>query len=112
MLAYIVSGMLVFVLAVWAYSENYATRDVYGRIEILETRIADKREELAHLRAEWSYLNRPERLNELVSKFREHLELTELTAERFGGLVELPERSFPTSTPGTADRQGTAASSR
>ena len=111
-LAYMISGLLVFGLAVWAYRENYATRDVHRRIEVLETRIADKREELANLRAEWSYLNRPERLSALVSKFRDQLELTELTAEKFGELVDLPEREFSRSTQGTAEPEGFAASLR
>ena len=111
-LAYIFSGMIVFGLAIWAYRENYATRDVFGRIEVLETKIEDTREELAHLKAEWSYLNRPERLTALTSKFRQQLELIDLTAEKFGELYDLPERELPLSTQGTAAHAGTVTSSR
>ena len=109
---YILAGAIVFGLAVWAYWENYATRDVYDRVEALENRIADKREELAHLRAEWSYLNRPERLIALVSQYRTQLGLTDLTAEKFGELVDLPMRIVSISTQGMANPAGNAIGSQ
>lgn len=46
------------------------------------------------LKAEWSYLNRPERLSELVER---HLDLVPINRSRMASLDTLPSR--PTNTP-------------
>jgi hypothetical protein len=54
-------------LAFWAYRENYATQAQLREIARLRSEIADLSEALAVQRTEWAYLNRPDRLRDLVA---------------------------------------------
>lgn len=57
----------VLALAVWAYRENHATRMELERVVTLQSDVAQAKSRLRVLNAEWAYLNRPERLQELVN---------------------------------------------
>ena len=63
---------------------NYATQEALDRVADLREQIAAEREALAVLNAEWAYLNRPDRLRELVDRNAEALGLAELTPDQFG----------------------------
>jgi hypothetical protein len=78
------AAVLVVVCATWAYRVNYATQEAFDRVADLHEQIAAEREALAVLQAEWAYLNRPDRLRELVDLNREALGLAELTPDQFG----------------------------
>ncbi|MCA8868768.1 MAG: cell division protein FtsL [Rhodobacteraceae bacterium] len=79
-------------LAYWAYNENYATQDAMRRVEELQQKIGQNREELSVLRAEWAYLNRPERLRELADLNFDSLRLMPLAPEHFGDVEQV---AFP-----------------
>ncbi|ABV94207.1 hypothetical protein Dshi_2473 [Dinoroseobacter shibae DFL 12 = DSM 16493] len=74
-------------LAYWAYQENFETQQALKRLSAVQAQIGDTREALAVQRAEWAYLNRPDRLADLVKLNFEDLELLPLTPGHFG-LVE------------------------
>jgi hypothetical protein len=76
-------------LAYWAYKENYATQEALRRVEALQHDIGKSREELNVLRAEWAYLNRPERLRELSDLNYEALQLVPLSPESFGDVDQV-----------------------
>jgi len=82
-LLYLLPGMAVMALAVWAYSENYETQEALNDVETLQRKIGTERETLAILRAEWAYLNRPERLRDLADLNFDRLKLLPLTPEHF-----------------------------
>jgi hypothetical protein len=88
--------VLLAVCATWAYRVNYATQDALAHIDDLRGQIAEETEALGVLRAEWAYLNRPDRLRELVAANAEALGLVELTPEQFGEVSEAP---FPPPPP-------------
>ena len=70
--------------AYWAYNENYRTQAALKRMDRLQTQIADEREAISILNAEWAYLSRPERLRDLVDLNFGDLLLVPLSSEHFG----------------------------
>ena len=82
---YVLSFLAVLALGFWAYREHYDTRQVLREVSSL-------REALALQRAEWAYLNRPDRLRELASLNFERLGLMPLEPTQFGDAANL---SYP-----------------
>jgi hypothetical protein len=84
-------------LAFWAYRENYATQGVLLDMAALQAEIAHLTESLSVQRAEWAYLNRPERLRDLVALNFERLPLLPLAPGQFRavGDVALPPPPLP-----------------
>ena len=86
---YILSALGVMGLAYWAYSENYKTQAVLDRAQDLQSEIGRMQEELAVLRAEWAYLNRPDRLRDLAQLNYDRLELNVLEPGQFGRVDQI-----------------------
>lgn len=85
---YALCAGLVLGVAYWAYKENYRTQASLRRVAELQREIAQEREAISVLNAEWAYLNRPERLRELVEMNFADLGLLSLMPEHFAD-VEL-----------------------
>ena len=91
-LAYVLTALCVFGLAFWAYRENYATQEALSEVEGLQRQIGTAHVRLGVLRAEWAYLNRPDRLRELAELSFDRLGLLPLRPDQFGRVDEV---SFP-----------------
>ncbi|MCT4333360.1 cell division protein FtsL [Paracoccus sp. YLB-12] len=104
-LTYLAVTLLVMGLAFWAYRENYRTQAAISQMSQIQREIAGLREDLGVLRAEWSYLNRPERLSELVDLNFERLRLVPVESGQF---VDLDNIDYPKPPAPPESAEGTA----
>ena len=95
-LTYLACALLVMGLAFWAYRENYRTQAAIAEMSHVQREIAQLREDLGVLRAEWAYLNRPDRLRELVDLNFDRLQLIPREA---GQVMDLGHVDYPKPPP-------------
>jgi hypothetical protein len=93
---YVLTFLSVMGLAFWAYRENYATQQALKDMAALQDDIAALREALTLQRAEWAYLNRPERLRQLATLNFDRLGLFPLTPEQLGAARDI---AYPPQVP-------------
>lgn len=104
---YLLSFLLVLGSAFWAYRENYATQHQLKQIAALQDEIATLHEGIALQRAEWAYLNRPDRLRDLATINFDRLGLLPMEPEQFGTSAEISYPAPPLlQITGTVDTMG------
>ena len=89
---YVLSFLAVMALGFWAYRENYATQASLREVADLQNEIGTLRESLSIERAEWAYLNRPDRLRDLATVNFDRLGLLPMVPQQFG---EASQIAFP-----------------
>ena len=80
---YTITFASLIALAFWAYRENIKTKSAIAHTEKLQKEIGIAQARLSILKAEWAYLNRPQRLTELVDLNFARLQLMPLRASNF-----------------------------
>ena len=85
------------------YKIKYESTLQAEKVAKLRADLRREQDAIAALRAEWSKLDRPDRLQELA---RRHLTLKPVDARQFDTLDRLPERPVEIVPPGTADPIG------
>ena len=103
-LMYVVTFLSVIAAAFWAYHENYKTQAALGDAQAVRVEISEARARLAVLKAEWAYLNRPDRLRDLAEINFERLQLMPLQPDQFGRVDQIaypkpPEIDLPITDP-------------
>lgn len=88
-LLFVLSALAVMALGFWVYKENYETRAALSQVRDLQAKIGQAHARLGMLRAEWAYLNRPDRLRELAELNFDRLELLPLMPEAFGQIDQV-----------------------
>lgn len=83
-------GLTIIAISAWTYNVNYDTRLTLDRVSALHAKIAHEREKLQVLRVEWAYLNAPDRLEKLVARYAEQLELVPVSATMLGEVGQPP----------------------
>lgn len=102
MFLYLLTACAVIGLAFWAYRENYKTQAALDELQSMQREVGQAHARLNILRAEWAYLNRPERLRELADLNFDRLGLLPLRADQFGRVDEVafpPEEPLPITNP-------------
>jgi hypothetical protein len=85
--------LLVIVIAGFCmFQVKFAVQELEGRLATTNRQIRLSEDALRVLKAEWSYLNEPERLSDLN---RRHLGLAPVAARQMVGLADLPIRQAP-----------------
>ncbi|MFP7673617.1 cell division protein FtsL [Marivita sp. S0852] len=92
-LMYVLTFLTVIAAAFWAYHENYKTQAALAEAQNTRAEIRDARARLAVLKAEWAYLNRPDRLRDLAEINFERLGLMPLQPDQFGRVDQV---AYPT----------------
>jgi len=92
---YVLTAIAVIGLAFWAYRETHQTQQAEAELRSIQREIIALREALGVQRAEWAYLNRPDRLRELANLNYSRLELVPFTGEQFGEVAQI---AFPPRT--------------
>jgi hypothetical protein len=105
---FVLSFLALIALGFWAYRENYATQAALKEVETLQREIVGLREALSVQRAEWAYLNRPDRLRDLATANFDRLGLLPMEPGQFGSGAQvayprtaLPQIDFPVDVQGT-----------
>mgnify|MGYP001794275809 CR=1 FL=1 len=86
---YVMTFLTVNGAAFWAYHENYKTQDALSEAQAVRAAIRDARARLAVLKAEWAYLNRPDRLRDLAEVNFDRLGLMPLKPDQFGRVDQI-----------------------
>ncbi len=86
---YLLSFIAVLGLAFWAYRENYATQHQLKQMAAVQDEIASLRDEIAMQKAEWAYLNRPDRLRDLATMNFDRLGLMPIEPLQLGSADEV-----------------------
>lgn len=93
---YVLTALSVVGLAFWAYRENYATQQSLKDMAVLQDQIGALRDSLTLQRAEWAYLNRPERLRQLTDLNFDRLGLFPLQPDQLGAARDV---AYPVQAP-------------
>lgn len=99
----ILSFLVMLAAGFWAYRENYATKSALNRADALASEISRLTEAIAVQRAEWAYLNRPDRLAELAAANFDRLGLLPMLPEQFAETRLLPAPEEPALLEGVTD---------
>ena len=94
-LFYLVTASAVLALAAWAYRQNYETQARLKDVDGMHVEIASLRGRASMLRAEWAYLNKPERLEHLATQNFDRLRLLELGPGNFRHIDQIPYPAPP-----------------
>ena len=84
--------MAVIVAALGLFYVSHRVELLEGELTREQRAIVEHQEAIHVLKAEWSYLNRPERIADLA---RRHLALIPLSADRVVSIQDLPQRLEP-----------------
>ncbi len=93
---YILTVLAVIGLASWAYRETHRTQAAMSEMRQLQREIGSLREAVAVQRAEWAWLNRPDRLRVLAEANFDRLQLMPMRPTQFG---EIDQIAFPPPPP-------------
>lgn len=109
-----INALLVFLMVLSAsavYDMKYEAELASEAIHKQETKVAQVREDISLLKAEWALLTRPSRMQDLVNRHHDILNLVPMTADHIGTLADVPERpaALPTDDKSAKDKPTVAA---
>jgi len=89
-----------FLALILVYGQKYRTEDVQTQVIELQSKIDQKLQIMSALEADWAYLNQPGRMQAIVDRHAETLNIAQINATQYGRFEDLPMR------PAEPDQQG------
>lgn len=93
---------LVIALSIVLYNVKYRAEEQEATVRALHAQIDDEQEALRVLRAEWSYLTQPDRIQTLAER---HLDMEPLQASQIATFEDMPPPRQPNDLYGPYGRQ-------
>lgn len=81
-----------FIALILVYGQKYRTEHVQSQVIELQLEISEKEQALNRLEADWAYLNQPSRLQAIVERHAETLQLAPIKVEQYSTIENLPMR--------------------
>jgi len=75
------------------YRMKYSAEQGYDQLAKLQNAINQETETISVLRAEWSRLNQPQRLQKLVQRHYDAIKLDQISVSQIGSIEEIPMRT-------------------
>lgn len=91
----IIALAVVGLLSTGLYLIEYEVQQMERQLARLDAGLRQDRQAIQVLRAEWSYLNTPDRLQRLAAEHRRSLQLAPVSPIQIASLADLPERVMP-----------------
>lgn len=88
--------------AVVTYNLKHEAEAAAHRVARLHATIAKERESIALLKAEWSMLSQPGRLQRLIAHYQDYFQLEPFSTSQVATLDEIPLRAVPEPEPDAA----------
>jgi hypothetical protein len=90
---------LMIVGAAVTYDMKHKAEMAADKVARLQSDISKERDKLALLRAEWSLLTQPGRLQSVVDKYADHFRLQPFSPKQIATIDEIPLKSVPAPAP-------------
>lgn len=90
-----INALLVFLMVLSAaavYDMKYEAEVAAENINKKQAEIAQAREDISLLKAEWALLTRPARMRDLLERHRDILNLTPMSSDHIGTLADIPAK--------------------
>jgi cell division protein FtsL len=104
-----VNVLLIFLMVLSAaavYDMKYEAEVAAENVRRLEREIGQQQAAISLLKAEWSVLTQPARLQELAERHAAILQLTPMTANHVGTLADIPEKPVVTDPEAKSPAEG------
>lgn len=91
----IIALAVVGLLSTGLYLLEYEVKQMERQLARLDHGLRQDRQAIQVLRAEWSYLTTPYRLQKLAAKHRRAMDLSPISPVQIAGFADLPQRPVP-----------------
>jgi hypothetical protein len=81
------------------YDMKHKAEMAADKVARLQADIAREKDKLAILRAEWSMLTQPSRLQSVIEKYADHFQLQPFSPKQMASIAEIPLRPVPAPVP-------------
>ena len=103
----IINLVLLAAMAVGAaitYDMKHKAELAAARVASLQADITRQKQEIVLLKAEWSMLTQPARLQATITQYADHFQLQPFSPDQIASIDEIPMKEAPNTAPAAADK--------